>query len=64
MDAYDYCKKCTRRVGCHSIYESVECKLIKKNDLKDIRLTHEEIWGLLRGKLIKKDTAIQMFEKL
>lgn len=64
MDAENSCKKCNRRIGSHTIYDSVKCKLIKKNQLKDVQLNHTEIWELLNGKLINKETAVELFKKL
>lgn len=64
MDFDNCCKKCNHRIGSHSIYDSVKCKLIKKNQLKNIELNHTQIWELLNGKLINKDTAVELFKNL
>ena len=64
MDPENSCKKCNRRIGSHTIYDSVKCKLIKKNKLKDVQLNHTQIWELLNGKLINKETAVELFKNL
>jgi hypothetical protein len=64
MDFDNCCKKCNYRIGNHTIYDSVKCKLIKKNQLKNVELNHIQIWELLNEKLIDKDTAVKLFQNL
>ena len=64
MDFDNCCKKCNCRIGSHSIYDSIKCKLIKKNQLENVKLNHTQIWELLNEKLINKDTAVKLFQNL
>ena len=35
MDIYKSCKKCGIRIGCHSVWESLRCGLITKEEARE-----------------------------
>ena len=64
MDIDAPCKKCGWRVGAHFLVQSVVCGLIKKHHLEDAQPDKDQIWEMLRMKIINKEEAIKLFEKL